>query len=334
MFFRIYKKLKKIYNKIPNSIFTILLLVIFWFFIYYFYNIYFIENLKTIKIYSKVWEFNVELSLNNWLTKEDFFCKDVYCELKNLSEFTYNIKIKKEWYISLEKTIDLKKNDQIYIDPLKINLLEKIWEKIADTSLSWAISDNRNSLLNDKDFSINIKDNLIFIYYKTYNIWQFEYITWDIFDIYRILWDANNVYLTIWNNKYILNTKFFSFKKLIFPFDLIYIKKYKDFIYQFVSKKWVFLYYINEKRYEYIDIFSDFIIKDGQYIWYIRNDDTRRKTNLWYENIKWNLIISFNILSKEKKIIKILQNDLLEIFLDNNDIIILLDDFSLNKIIF
>ena len=66
-------------------------------------------------------------------------------------------------------------------------------------------------------------------------------------------------------------------------------------------------------------------------IWIINFDDKRRKKNLWYSNVNWNLIIEYNKNTKSHKIIYNTWFKINKIFFKNTKIY--LSDYNDNNYI-
>ena len=273
---------------------TLWILILIWVIwaIYIFYMLFFNIKLTSLEINSNTWSYNVELK--NIKFEKDFFCDQNDCTIYDLPPFEYDIIVKKDDFKIYESKINLSNINKIDIlleKDIKIEKIKKIW--ISRTDLI-------NKIKSKNIVEIN-SDNLE--YFKIYNS-EYSYITKD-------------------KKLYFYDEEL---SKLLFSIDFVpevlYIKQLTNNFYLIVTEIWTFNFNVNSKDLEYISLFSDFIIKDNNYIWIINSNDESKKINFWYKNNSWNLIVSYDINTKNKFIIDSISNKIRKIYIENNKIYI------------
>ena len=145
--------------------------------------------------------------------------------------------------------------------------------------------------------------------------------------IQKIGWNNNLFLIKILKKdsikNYIYNAKIFNLEKLELNIKINYIKYIKNNLY-IITEKWLFIRKNN--KLEYFSIFTDFIIKDWDYIWIIKDSDKTIKNNFNFWNINWDLIILYNPKKAIKKILYKPNFEIKKILLENNNIIIVSED--------
>ena len=261
---------------------TIWVLIILWFIIFWFwfYKYFFEIKLKTFVIESNRKDFSWKIE--NTKFKKDFFCWEKKCELENIPPFEYKIYIKKDGYKDYEAKINLAK-----VDIIKINL-EK--ELKLETS--------------NKPLKINIEENLL---KKANKNLVFE----------EIYGKENYIYYKVKDNLYIKNLYNNNIFTTSFKPKIIYIKSLWEDSLWIVSDLWTFRFNLINKNIDYFSIFNDYVDVWDFYIWVIKNDDKKRKINHSFENINWDLIISYDKKTKKKSLIKSSKDTIEKIYLNS-----------------
>ncbi len=268
---------------------TIWILIILWFIIFWFwfYKYFFEIKLKTFVIESNRKNFFWNLENNKF--KKEFFCWEKKCEIENIPPFEYKLYIKKKGYKEYKVNINLRKIDNIKIDlekEIKIETSNKpLKNKIEENLLKKA---NKNLVFEE----IYGKDN--YIYYKV----------------------KDNLYIKNLYNNNIFTT---SFKPKI-----IYIKSLWEDRLWIVSDLWTFRFNLINKNIDYFSIFNDYVDVWDFYIWVIKNDDKKRKINHSFENINWDLIVSYDKKTKKKSLIKSSKDTIEKIYLNSWKVYIIL----------
>jgi hypothetical protein len=87
----------------------------------------------------------------------------------------------------------------------------------------------------------------------------------------------------------------------------------------FITEKGSFLYNVREKKFNYFNLLFDFVIlPNWNYIWILNDSIITQKNNLWFENEKWDIIISYNLKDKKAKLLKNTWFNISKIYFKNN----------------
>ncbi len=217
----------------------------------------------------------------------------------------YYFLIEKE---EIKNKIISKNNIEVKKETIKKTTLIKV-EKKQDNNSLFALSDEtKQELINKKN--LKIKQNI-------WNILKINNL--DKINIQKIIWDENLFLVNFDKINYIYNKKRLNLEKINLNIPIIYAKKINSIIH-FITEKWTFLY--KNDKIEYFPIFSDFIIKNWNYIWIIKNSDKSIKKNFNFQNISWDLIILYNPKKAIKQILYKPNFEIKKILLENNNIII------------
>ena len=124
--------------------------------------------------------------------------------------------------------------------------------------------------------------------------------------------------VTIENKKTVSNlspefTK--SLFELIFKPEIKYIKNISSNNLLIVSDVGSFVFNLLNKDIEYFSLFKDLVFVKNNYIWVINKDDLIRKKNFGFENISWNLIVSYNLVTKKSYVLRNLSYEIDRIYL-------------------
>ena len=315
-------------NKISLSNRSLGLLIIFWFIAsgYLFYSYFFVYNLVSLKIESNVVDYKINLNNLELHNSLNYDCKDENCEIDEIPPFEYKIEFLKEWYDTVSQKIDLKTTLEISVNLEKTIILEKIertstWEVVLEVEEIVETKKTREeiialvkrqkenyAIINTStfwEFFIKKQGSDINIFYKEKNLWTFPLVAKEDIKIEEIYGNKEYIYLNLGQNKYLINLNFYKIFNLDLALDVLYIKQSSnDKELQIITDKWTFLYNFKLGELTYFSKFYDFVYIDSVYIAVIKADDIIRKQNMWYAKNSWNLIISFNSKTKEKRLLK------------------------------
>jgi hypothetical protein len=118
-----------------------------------------------------------------------------------------------------------------------------------------------------------------------------------------VIWATENVFLSLWDTSYIFETKQARITQLPFETKVSYMKADKNsWSYLVVTENGTFHYnpVNNSTNFEYL--FRDFIYSEDIMIGVIYKNEIQKKSNFWLEQ-KWNLILSYNPKTKERKVL-------------------------------
>jgi hypothetical protein len=264
--------------KLSNRILWFLILFGFVLFFYWFYKYFFELKVTNLTISSNISNFS--WSLVNTKFRKDFFCENEKCLIDNIPPFEYTIIIKKENYKTYNKKIDLWKtlNTSIYLE--KYIKLKKV-DNLIDSEI------DKKRILKVFTKSVNYK--------KVYNSNNYIYYH-----------DFSNLYFYNLNNS---NLFFIKFNPKVH-----YIKNIWSNNFIIVSEFWSYNLNILNKNLEYFTLFLDYTKFWNNYIWIINSWDRRMKKNYWFENISGTLLVSYNINSKKKYILKNVEYEISKIY--------------------
>ena len=333
-------------NKISLSNRSLGFLILFWFIAawYLFYSYFFVYNLVSIKIESNVDNYKINLNNLEFHNSFSYDCKEKFCDIDEISPFEYKIEFSKEWYDTVKQKIDLKTSIELSVKLEKTVILEKI-EKISTVSVIEEITEEiteenktREEIIalikRQKEnyaiietptfweFFIKEQSGNINIFYKEKNIWTFPLVAKEDIKIKEIYGNKEYIYIDLGEKKYLINLIFYKVSKLDLNLDILYIKQSnKDKELQIVTDKWTFLYDFKWVELTYFSRFYDFVYIDSVYVAVIKSDDTIRKQNMWYKKNSWNLIVSFNPETKEKRLLKEVDFNINKILIKKEEVI-------------
>lgn len=250
---------------------------------YIFYQVFFKIKLVNLEITSN--KENFSWTLENIKFSKDFFCETRKCVISEIPPFDYKLRISKDNYKNISKNINLKEKQSINIFLKKDINIKRIEQKEL----------NKREQIIEK-----IKNKINF--------------SWDYIKYNKIYWEDNLVYF-IKNNKLyfynLLNKNSFS---IILKPRINYIKKLTQNTLLINTEVWSFTFNILNRQLDYFSLFSNFIIYNESYIGVINSSDLIRRQNFDLENIKWNLLVSYNIKTKKKYILKNINLEIKKIF--------------------
>jgi hypothetical protein len=151
---------------------------------------------------------------------------------------------------------------------------------------------------------------------------KFIKYAWKKIHYNTIINNKDYVYFKKNNNLVFYNlTNKYSFE-IPFKLQIDYIKYIDNNIYVIKTDKWSFVFNLANKTINFVSIFNDFILYKNNYIGVINQDDQIRKNNLWFWDENFNLLIKYNISSKEKTIIEKFDDEIEKIYLENNKVFV------------
>ncbi len=336
---KIYFKLKKFYNSIPNRLLALIIFLILFFIFIFFINKNYISENSNLIIKSNTDNYNILLEkkiLKISLVKR--LCKEKICKINNIIPWKYKIIINKKWYKEIIKNIEISKNKnyQIKINLEKKIILEKskVNNKIILTRkekikiLKAKIKNEQILKIDEKNFlkekSINKK---IFIYINNNEIINFEKNDKNNIFFDKIFQNKNEIYIFSGEKIYIFNLITKNLIDFNFKIEPKYIKKFWE-NYVVITKKWSFIYNPIKNKLDYFYLFKDFVIYKNNLIWIIYSDEFSKKNNLWLNNIKENIIMDYNQKTLTKKILLKTSKNIEKIFVKNKKIYIIADNTS------
>lgn len=324
------------YNKILS---LLILLAIFWW-IYYFFYYFFVLNKWNLTINSNVDNYKVTMYSKKLKTSFSSECKSKKCELIDLAPFDYELTLEKEWYKPYKKNLKVQSKSTIDLD---ITLEKQISiKKVKSTSKKQEYK-KENQLDKFREISelqksykyFNLGDMGYFYFVKNDNktidlfnkngeiknkIISFNDISADKLDIQKIYSSDNLILIVNWDDKNIFDLKSWIMTTVFFPQKVNYVKRNMN-LYYFVNDKWTFIYDLNTTKIEYFYIFKDFVNYDREnYFWVIYKDEKDKKKNYNLEDNGENLIVKYNFITKEMKILETTTQDISKIVWEDNNI--------------
>lgn len=210
----------------------------------------------------------------------------------------------------------------------EVNLVEKkeeIVELTPKEKIEKIISERENyKTFNFDSFKVYfIQDwNNLEMHLDSEKIWNFSLVYEKFLRVDKVLWSVKDLYLEVWKEKYYYNfntKKFFSLN--ISNLDILYTKLWINSDLIIVTDKWSFTYSKKLDKLDFFTFFNDFVFFNDWYIWLIKKDDTRILKNLNLETTK-DILLYYNPISKEKKIVYESEIDIIKIYNDLSNIFI------------
>ncbi len=269
--------------KLSNRLLGILILLSIIGAFYIFYQVFFRIKLTQLEINSNIWIFS--WSIENIKFSKDFNCIEKKCIINNIPPFEYEININKQKYKIYKNKINLFEINKLNIFLEKDIKLEKLEQK----------------QLSKREKILNINKNNLNFWSKTVNY-------------NNIIAESNYVFFKDNNKLYFYNIKNNNSFKVWFKPKINYIKKLNQNQFLINTKIWTFVFNVLNKKLEYFSLFSDFVLINNNYIWVINDDDITRKKNFDLENNYGNILLFYNRKTKEKYILKNINNKIDKIY--------------------
>lgn len=163
------------------------------------------------------------------------------------------------------------------------------------------------------------KESYLELFLENEKVWNFDLVYNNFLRVEYIYWSISDLYIEVWKKKYYYNSINKELRNLDFFIDVLYVKKGISNNLIFVSDKWSFKYLYNENKFDYFNLFSDYINFQDWYLWIIKSTDERILKNLWL-NSNYNLVVFYNPLTKEKNIIYETDIEIKKIYFKNKKV--------------
>lgn len=210
--------------------------------------------------------------------------------ISNVSNFSWslvNTKFKKDFFCYNKKCI------LESIPPFEYNLLIK--------KENYKVYSEKIVLWKNKKLNIFLEKDIKIELYKVESLDD----TKKNIKLYNKIYDDNNY---VFNHKngylYFKNINNNSITEISFSPRVNYIKNLSNNNFLIVSEFGSYNFNINNKKLDYFSLFWDYIKQKNNYIWIINFYDKVRKNNFWFDKNPWNLIVSYDIETKKKYILK------------------------------
>jgi len=322
-----------------NKLISILILIFTIVWIYWLYYYYFVLNKWGITLNLNIWNYQVSLYNDKLKTNFSTNCINKKCDLIDLAPFDYELTISKEWYKNFKQNITVFKKNNILLDiilekQLYIKKVENNW----NNDLTWKdITKFRELAFLNKSYKYFNLSNLGYFYFidnnddtlslfrknihwEDTNLYNFKKIDKNLIDLQNLYNTENFIFISMWDYKYIYDIKSWKVENIFFPQKVNYAKKDLGIV-SFINEKWTFIYDIKSKNLEYFYLFKDFVYFDDKYyLGIIFNNEKDKKKNYNLESYEWNLIIRYNFLTKEIKILEKLDTPINKIIKQQNKV--------------
>lgn len=210
------------------------------------------------------------------------------------------------------------------VDEVKITNAEKI-EELKESNNNY-----RTFKLDNTSTAYFLQnENTLDLFYNKKLIGNFNFVYPQYLRVEKISWSVNDLFIEVWTEKFYYNNKANLTQKIELNIDVNYVKAWPENKLIFVTNKWSFVYSIFNKTLDYFSYFNDFIYFNDWYIWLVSKDDKRILNNLWFTTKNENLIVYYNPNTKEKKIVLKTELDIKKIYLYNNKVYLVTDDWEL-----
>ena len=302
--------------------FFILLAAIWWACVFYWYG--FVFNISSLQIQSN--QSNYQITLDSQQQILQHSCEQTNCELSEIPSFDFTLIASKQGYKNIEKKLDLHRgqntielNFQKDYTPIKVQSSldqndQEILDSLGDTQK--IIEEKRQELKKSQNlyFLAETQKNKYYFYQKSpeiLNIWKNNQDLWNIdfiekqnIEIFEIQWNQNEFIIKNDKNYFLFHILQKTFQEIIFTIEINYVKQIDANNYIFVTPKWPFLWKKNKNIFEYNHLFTDYILYENSYIWYINSDNISLK-NKFFENVdnSKTIFYQYNPQTKEKNIL-------------------------------
>ncbi len=265
-------------------------------------------------IQANITDYQVELYSKKIGKTFEYICNESPCVLSDISPLSYNVRVRKDGYSAASQNIEMKARTRtsITIDAIKdVSLLEV---KTEEETLS---NKDKISSLRDKKKAYKYFDLEVWSYayfsdewslyvYRdstTEKIWDFSFTETDILD-FKSISDSTYVYFQIADKKYLYDLQRGNIQLLDLWVRTNYIKPGNtSWELVFVTPVGSYVYNIDRNSFEYFYLFKDFVYTNNNYIWVIYADEDKKLQNFDLQDKTSNLIIRYNLESKEKEIL-------------------------------
>lgn len=298
------------------------------------YLYFFVFYTATVEINSNVDGYDIQLFSLSTATKISQTCRGNPCILRDVSPFEYNLRISKPGYES--------QSEQIKIEPRKRQSFVFQLEKKASLKAIEKTEKNTQELINakrnkNKFYSYFEGQDGIKIFFKEfddmsveiifsqdtneYSLWKFPKVPKKEIFLSQISPDAPML-LQMWKDSYIFLPQKRTLKRLPLEIAVKYIKNtHLATQYDIVTEKGIFRYTPTNSKLEYQYIFKDFVQDGKDFIGIVYSDEREKKENFSLSQ-SGNLIVRYNLKTKERKVLLATTQKIDAIFWQGEDIII------------
>lgn len=168
-------------------------------------------------------------------------------------------------------------------------------------------------------FSFKENKDKMELFFNWKNIWNYDKIDKDGIKIFETKGSDIYYYIELLDKKYLYNSQVNILKEIDLKIDVEYVKVSEDQII-FKTIKWSFIHDFATQEFNYYSYFNDFIYYKTWVIWIVKPEEKTRLSNLGFENERQNLIIFYDSVTKEKKILLKTNDDLVKIYLEENKV--------------
>ena len=178
-----------------------------------------------------------------------------------------------------------------------------------------------------------LNDNNLYLYFSGSQIWKFDLVTPDLLRVEKVYWKGDDLYIEVWNDKFYYNSITKNIVKIDLNIAVLYVKKADDKSLIIVTEKWSFNYSIFDKSLVYFSYFNDYVVFGDWYIWYVKTNQKRILTNLWYDNETGSdLIVYYNPSTKEKNIINRTKLNIIKMYMIADKLFVKTSDLSIYEL--
>lgn len=284
----------------------------------------------------------VEMYTDTLKTTLSTECKNKRCELIDLAPFGYIINIKKEGYKDFQTYVKIEKNKSLEVDVFLEKQIQILPQVVENTS--WEDSKQKQlerlrtvSLLQKTYQYFEVPNYGYFFFQKgdantlvlshkkneeEKKIYTLNFLSDDQkISLDQIYGGDDEIFFSYWQYIYIIHISSWNIQEVFFPQDISYMKKDGE-LYYFVNDKWTFIYDNRSKKIDFFYLFKDFIMYDqNTYFWIIFQNEEDKKKNYNLEQYKnGNLIIKYNFITKEVKVIETITKNIAKIIKIKNNI--------------
>lgn len=298
------------------------LMLIFWWLAFYgLYYYYFVLNVWTLIVTSNKSNFNIEIKNSTLNTIFKYECSNYVCRIDNLAPLRYELIWKVDLHHDIIENIMISRKTQLNIN-LNFQrevILEKIKNDDQDSSSRVDVLRNITSLQREKYRFFDTRD--WFYYYfedlqdnrlllkrtnleNDVNIYTFMKVPRTDISLHKVYNIEDILFISMWNKKYIFDLSAWEVYDFVLNADVNYVKYYNN-IYNINTNKWSFLFNKIDDSVNYFFPFRDFVsLNSREYLAIIDKDDLTRKQRYWLWWYNWNLVVRYNLNTKNVSVIR------------------------------
>lgn len=297
-----------------NKLFALFILigVIAGFILVYMY--FFLYYTSTLIVNTNIDTFQVSLFSKKTARTFEYSCEQKICTLSDIPPFDYNMTVSSSGYIDIVQSFTLKarSKQEVLVTLEKEVKFQKV-DNINNSELS--AQDKIAQIRKDKEFLIRfplqswqevaVKETVagLDIYFWDKKITTTSETSDPVLQALEVP-DTTYIYVHVAGLQGIFDTSSQRLTPITFVPDIRYIKKGsnpQELI--FVTDKGSFLYNLNTEVFTYFYLFLDYVSLGEQYVGVIYKDEEQKKKNYNIQDETENLIIRYDPLTKERKIL-------------------------------